>query len=104
MKTVAVSLLLSLFLVGCATADYSEEKPKSGSPTGALLRGELEADDYLEAITEANKESRAFEQFEMNREPTRAFNTRTQRFQYVPDGTDQEWNEETQRWEFTPAN
>ena len=104
MKTVAVSLLLSLFLLGCATAEYSEENPKSGSPTAALLRGELQADEYLDAITEANKESRIAEQFEMNKEPTRAFNTRTQRFEYVPDGMVQKWNEKTQRWEFTPID
>jgi hypothetical protein len=104
MKAVFVSLLFSLLLVGCASPESGDEAPKRSSPTGALLRGEIEADEYLEAVTEANKESRAAEQFEMDKEPTRAYNTKTQRIEYVPEGTSQSWNEKTQRWEFTPID
>ncbi len=94
----AAGLLLLLgaaFLAGCATG--------SESPTTALVRGELSADEYLEAIKDANEEERANAQFQFNKEPTRAYNTNTGRFEYVPEGTTQSWNEETQRWEFTPV-
>lgn len=100
-----IAFLFSLFLLGgCnSPAPRPEESGPSRSPTGALIRGELSADEYLEAITQANREDRANEQFELNKEPTRAFNTESQRFEYVPEGTIQKWNEETQRWEFTPV-
>lgn len=88
-------------MAGCAS--YSSEEPETGSPTGALLRGDLQSDEYLDAITEANEADRLGQQFEINREPTRAYNTRTERIEYVPEGTDQRWNEEKQRWEFTPV-
>ncbi len=105
MRSLSVCCLLTLLLVGCnSPAPTPEETGPSRSPTGALIRGELTADEYLNAITKANKESRANEQFELNKEPTRAYNTKTQRFEYVPEGTVQEWNEETQRWEFTPID
>ena len=86
---------LVLFLGGCATG--------GDSPTTALVRGEITADEYLDAIEEANEEERANAQFEFNKEPTRAYNTKTGRFEYVPEGTSQSWNEDTQRWEFTPV-
>ena len=73
----------------------------NGSPTGALVRGEIAADEYLGAVREANEEARANEQFEVNREPTRAYNTKTGKVEYIPDGASQKWNEEAQRWEFT---
>lgn len=86
---------LGLFLTGCATSD---------SPTTALVRGEITADEYLSAIREANEEDRTAEQHALDKEPVRAFNTRTGRVEYVPEGTVQKWNEETQRWEFTPVD
>jgi len=101
MKAVFLILALSFLIAGCAS-NYSREDPDTGSPTSALLRGDLTTDEYLEALTEANEASRMGQQFEMNREPTRAFNTRTNRIEYVPEGTDQRWNEDKQRWEFTP--
>lgn len=104
MKAVLILLILPLFLVGCTSSDPGEGTTRSGSPTGALLRGELQADEYLEAVTEANKQARADEQFELDKEPTRAFNTKTQKIEYVPEGTVQKWSEENQRWEFTPIN
>mgnify|MGYP005842051855 CR=1 FL=1 len=102
MKPVFLILLLSFLLVGCASS-YSREDPETGSPTGALLRGDLTTDEYLDSLTEANEASRLGQQFEVNREPTRAFNTRTSRIEYVPEGNDRRWNEEKQRWEFTPV-
>jgi hypothetical protein len=102
MKTRLAAIVLCLvFLAGCGTP-YNPEDPESGSPTGALIRGELEADEYVDALTDANEATRRGQQFEFNREPTRAFNTKTQRIEYVPEGTDQRWNEKNQRWEFTP--
>jgi hypothetical protein len=109
MKAALLPLLtaFALLLAGCASppADDGEVAPRrGGSPTGALLRGEIATDEYLEAIADANRQDRANEQFEINKEPTRAYNTRSQRFEYVPDGSVQKWNERTQRWEFTPRD
>ena len=95
-------LLPVVLLAGCASPEAPEGESRASSPTGALVRGEIKADEYLEKITEANVEARESEQFEFNREPTRAYNTKTGRFEYVPEGAAQKWNEENQRWEFTP--
>jgi len=92
-----------VLLAGCAAGPVAQERPTRLSPTEAFVRGELAADEYLEAIKEANEQDRAAEQFELDKEPTRAFNTKTKQIEYVPQGTSQEWNEETQRWEFTPV-
>lgn len=91
---VHVSILLLLVLAGCAN---------SQSPTASLMRGEIAADQYLTAVTKANEETRESEAFELNKEPTRAFNTKTKRFEFVPKDTQQFWNDETKRWEFTPV-
>lgn len=104
MKLALIVLPACLILVGCASPEFSRENPQSGSPTGALLRGEITTDEYLDAIEDANQSTRMEEQFLLNKEPTRAFNTKTQRFEYVPEGTTQKWNEKTQRWEFTPID
>ena len=40
----------------------------------------------------------------MDKEPTRAYNTKTGSIEYVPEGTVQKWNEENQRWEFSPID
>lgn len=86
---------LCLLCVGCAS---------SNSPTAALIRGDIAADQYFDAVSEANRQSNADAAFETNRDPTRAFNTKTGKFEYVREDTDQSWNEETQRWEFTPVD
>jgi hypothetical protein len=104
MKAVLILLIVPLILGGCASSNPEEGTPQRSSPTGALLRGELEPDEYLGAVTEANKKARADEQFEMNKEPTRAFNTKTQKIEYVPEDTTQSWSEKNQRWEFTPID
>lgn len=101
MKTGILPVLLCLLVTGCASTEYAS--PPNRSPTGALLRGEIAADNYLEAIKQANVQAREQEQFEVNKEQTRAYNTQTGRFEYVPEGTIQKWNETNQRWEFTPA-
>jgi hypothetical protein len=89
-------------LAGCAANAPEKEAPQRMSPTGALMRGELTTEEYLEAIKNANEEDRRNEQFEVNKEPTRAYNTKTGRIEYVPEGTIQRWNDQAQRWEFTP--
>jgi len=92
-------------LSGCASSALDETEPRrSTSPTTALLRGEIAADEYLDALTAANVETRREEEHERNKPETRAYNTRTGRFEYVPTDTVQEWNEETGRWEFTPPD
>ena len=99
-------LLAGLILTACASSVDTDSGSTSGqsSPTGALVRGDLKPEDYFKAITKANEKDRAEEQFLMNREPTRAYNTKTGRIEYVPEGTTQKWNEGAQRWEFTPIN
>ncbi|HSH09276.1 MAG TPA: hypothetical protein VK995_02740 [Oceanipulchritudo sp.] len=103
MKTILLLLATMFVLAGCASQASNEEAPKRMSPTGALMRGELTTEEYLVALKDANEETRKNEQFEVNKEPTRAYNTKTDRIEYVPEGTIQKWNESTQRWEFTPV-
>ena len=101
-----ILILVSLLLTACASSVDTEsgEPRRSSTPTGGLLRGELSADEYFGAITKANERDRQEQQFLMDREPTRAYNTKTGRIEYVPEGTVQKWNEDNQRWEFTPIN
>lgn len=103
MKTILLLVATALVLAGCANKAPDSEAPQRMSPTGALVRGELTPEQYLEALKNANEETRKNEQFEVNKEPTRAYNTKTGRIEYVPEGSIQRWNEETQRWEFTPV-
>jgi len=103
MKAILLLAAVILVMAGCATGSDSEETSRA-SPTAALIRGELTTEEYLEAVKQANEEDRRTEQFEANKEPTRAYNTKTGRFEYVPEGTIQKWNEQTQRWEFTPID
>jgi hypothetical protein len=99
-------LLASLLLTACASSVDPEtgEATQARSPAGGLLSGELSPDEYFGAITKANERDREEQQFMLNREPTRAYNIKTGRIEYVPEGTVQKWNEEYQRWEFTPIN
>ena len=101
-----ILISVSLLLTACATSVDSEtgEPRRSSSPTGGLLRGELSPDEYFGAIAKANERDREEQQFLMNKEPTRAYNTKTGRIEYVPEGTVQKWSEENQRWEFTPID
>lgn len=85
----------SLAFSGCASQD---------SPTSALVSGEITADEYLEAVRKANQEDRTADQLALDQEPVRAFNTKTGRVEFVPENTSQKWNEEKQRWEFTPID
>jgi len=100
-------LVLSAFLPvvfsGCASTDDTIAEGIRNSPTGKLVRGEIEADEYPDEIRKANEESRAQELREFNREPTRAYNVKTDRVEYVPEDTEQYWSEENQRWEFVPV-
>jgi hypothetical protein len=98
---VTISIGAALLLTACAGSE-SPAGYRNTSPTAALLRGDIATDQYLHAVRDANVEANASAQFEVNREPTRAFNTRSERFEFVPDGTVQKWNPLTQRWEFTP--
>ena len=103
MKSIAPYLAL-LLLPGCASQEFSRENPDTGSPTGALLRGDITSEEYLKAIADANAATQSEELFLLNKEPTRAYNTKTKRIEYLPEGTTQKWNEQTQRWEFTPID
>ena len=97
--------VLCLFaLLGCASDDSVISQGLRESPAGKLIRGEIHPDQYLEEVEKANENDNARAQFEVNREPTRAFNTKTKQFEYVPQDTRQYWSEENQRWEFTPVD
>ncbi len=93
-----LSLLVGLVVGGCTSDDVAE-----ASPTMRLFRGEIAADEYADEITAANIQTQQAAQFEVNREPTRAYNTKSGNYEYVPEDTQQRWNEEDQRWEFTPV-
>ncbi len=93
----AGALLLS---TGCGTFGEYE----ADSPTVRLLRGEITANQFRDDVAHTNERQRADEAFEQNRVPTRAFNTKTGRFEFVPQDTVQSWNPDTQRWEFTPPD
>ena len=101
-----ILISVSLLLTACASSVDQEagERKRSSSPTGGLFRGELSADEYFDALTQANERDRKEQQFLMDREPTRAFNTKTGKIEYVPEGTVQKWSEANQRWEFTPID
>ena len=90
-------LLPALLLLAACSSDPSI------SPTGALISGNLKSDEYLGAVKKANEATNEQELFEANRVPTRAYNTNTGKFEYVPEDTEQFWNEKTKRWEFTPV-
>lgn len=97
---------LGIALVGLLAGCASGEGPFAGgsrSPTGALLRGEIAPDQYFSEVRRANVETREQEQFEVNKDPTRAYNIRTGRVEYVPEDTQQFWNPDRQRWEFVPV-
>ena len=96
---VPLLLGLGLMLGGCASDRVAE-----ASPTVRLLRGELSPDQYAGAITAANEQSNAQAQFEVNKPPTRAYNTVTGKYEYVPEDTQQRWSDANQRWEFTPVD
>lgn len=87
-----------LWLSGCGSFSDIETR----SPTLALLRGDISPSEYDDAVTAANERAAADEEFERNKVPTRAYNTETGKFEFVPEDTEQRWNPETQRWEFTP--
>ncbi len=101
-----ILIIIPLLLTACASSvdPQTGERRASTTPTGGLLRGELSPDEYFDAITEANERDRQTEQLLLNKEPTRAYNTKTGRIEYVPEGTVQKWNEAYQRWEFTPID
>jgi len=91
-------LLGALFHTACTSDQVAE-----ASPTVRLFRGELHPDDYTNELTRANEEVRDTAQFDINRQPTRAYNTVSGAYEYVPEDTEQRWNEAEQRWEFTPV-
>lgn len=95
---ILVVSLGSLLLAGCSSFSDIETR----SPTLALLRGDITPDQYDDALTAANERVAAEEEFERNKVPTRAYNTKTGKFEFVPEDTQQQWNPETERWEFTP--
>lgn len=99
LRLILCATALSLGLLGCSSPPTGE-----ASPTVRLLRGDLGANQFAGAVTAANTESRAAEQFEVNRVPTRAYNTTTGRYEYLPEDTQQRWNEAEKRWEFTPVS
>lgn len=101
--SVPATVLLAL-AAGCAsTADTVREGWRE-SPTGSLLRGDLEPGGYFAAMKRANEEANRREQFEVNKRPDRVYNTRTGRYEYLRPDAPRVWNPERERWEHTPAD
>jgi hypothetical protein len=96
-------VFLAAGMAGCASLSETVRDGWRESPTGSLVRGDIAPGEFLGAVTRANEEARRREQFEFNRERNRAFNRNTGRIEHVPDDADVFWNEETERWEFTPV-
>lgn len=95
-------LCAPLFIGGCASGEGTIAEGFRKSPTGALLRGDIPADRYFAEVARANEEVRDREQFEVNRDPTRAFNPRTGKVEHVGRNAKVYWNTHSQRWEFLP--
>ena len=57
---------------------------------------------YLERVGSKNAQARAEATREYNKETVRAFNLKTDKYQYVPADSLQRWNESEKRWEFAP--
>ena len=94
---------ISLFLLaGCAGPDSPYGMASSPGGLGAVLRGEAGAEDYLRSVEQRNLETRESAELARNAPTERAFNTRTGRVEFVPADTEQRWNPERRRWEFTP--
>lgn len=96
-------LFLAAVVSGCASLSDTVRDGWRESPTGSLVRGDIAPGEFLGAVTRANEEARRREQFEFNRDRNRAYNRKTGRIEHVPEGADVTWNEETERWEFTPV-
>lgn len=103
-RIVSIGMVLAVIslLGGCASGEGTIAEGFRSSPTGQLLRGDIPADQYFREVARANEETRQREQFEINRDPTRAYNTQTGKVEFVPQDTQQYWNSRTRRWEFTP--
>lgn len=95
-------LILPLLFGGCAGGEGTIAEGFRKSPTGALLRGDIPADRYFAEVARANEEAREREQFEVNRDPTRAYNPRTGKIEHVGRNAKIYWNEQNRRWEFLP--
>lgn len=85
---------------GCTTQEAGENFRET--PIGGLIAGQTYPDEYLRKVEKANIEAQEADALERNAPTERAFNTKTKRYEYVPKDTVQRWNEEAQRWEFTP--
>ncbi|MCC5841405.1 MAG: hypothetical protein JJT96_14910 [Opitutales bacterium] len=96
-------IFLAAGTAGCTSLSETVRDGWRESPTGSLVRGDIAPGEYLGAVTRANEDARRREQFEFNRDRNRAFNRNTGRIEHVPDDADVFWNEETERWEFTPV-
>lgn len=95
---ILVLLSAASLLAGC----FSDTSLSEASPTYRLLRGDIGTDDYADAVRTTNVQNQRRAAFEINKDETRVYNTRTQRIQYMPPNSGQVWNPETQRWEYTP--
>lgn len=95
---IACAVCLALSVAGCA----SDSPIRTSSPTLRMLRGEIKANEFADAVTAENENQRAQDEFEANRIPSRAFNTKTNRYETAPKSAQIVWNEDEKRWEFTP--
>ena len=99
-----IAFFAAILLGACAGTRETISEGFRESPIGSVATGETRSvKSYLKKVEQENIKAREAEQFEFNKQETRAYNTETGRYEYVPEDSQQRWNEEKQRWEFTPA-
>ncbi len=95
---------LTLGAAGCSSTAETVRDGWRESPTGSLVRGDIEPNEYFGAIQRANEEANHRQQFEANIRNERVFNTKTERFEHLPKDHPRVWNPKTNRWEYTPVD
>jgi len=93
-----VTLALAL-IAGCGSVENS---PLVNNAVVSVLSGESTLDEAGDRIRLANEQAHAEENRELREDTVRAYNTKTDEFEFVAFDTVQRWNDEEQRWEFTP--
>ena len=101
---VGLASLGVIILCGCTATRDAIDRGLNESPTVGLLRGDVSRAEYTDRLTQANENARAEVEIEANLSPSRAYNTRTGRYEFAPEGANVQWNDEARRWEFTPAD
>ena len=95
----SLAILPAVFTIGCETSQTGLNRAPARA-TASNSPDDLES--LIERARRSNEEARARQMREQNAESVRAFNRETGTYEFVPLDSLQHWNEEEQRWEFTP--